>query len=323
LKTPPALILIAILGAASIAAGVYTRNASTSVAAGDAVSSGEPQVQARLVSNFSGFAGSEPNARSLVAGLRQGKEITLVARAARGQSGTATRFTPPTRPMDDTTVRVALVLAKEQLAQLGVTRPTPVQIKAVLGGGGIASRVDGRSTPFLLPGLLQMRAGGMSWARIADTVGLTLAQAMDNGAYPAGAAVSTDSARPAAARAARSAVPAAAAGADALALQRAGVTQAPISSASIATSSAGGPTTRAVIRLAAPAPATVNGEPLPQPRRSRARVMAAADRAASKETATVRAPEIPQREAVRTTTASPAALSTDEPARSGNDQLVD
>jgi hypothetical protein len=225
--------------------------------------------------------------------------------------------------MDYTTVRVALVLAKEQLAQLGVTRPTPVQIKAVLGGGGIASRVDGRSTPFLLPGLLQMRAGGMSWARIADTVGLTLAQAMDNGAYPAGAAVSTDSARPAAARAARSAVPAAAAGADAPALQRAGVTQAPISSASIATSSAGGPTTRAVIRLAAPAPATVNGEPLPQPRRSRARVMAAADRAASKETATVRAPEIPQREAVRTTTASTAALSTDEPARSGNDQLVD
>lgn len=320
MKTARALVLIGVLGAASIAAGVYTRNATTSVVAGDAVSSGEPQAQAHLVGEFAWFAGSELNARSLVAGLRQGKEVTLVARAAGGQPGTATRFFPPTRPMDFGNVRIALALAREQLAQLGITRPTPTQIKAVLAGGGIASHVEGRSpTPFLLPGVLQMRAGGMSWARIAGTMGVTLAQSM-NGAYPADAAVPMDSARPAAARAARRVVPASAAGADAPALRRAGVTQAPISSASIATSSAGGPTTRAVIRRAAPARRTAKDEPTPEPRRSKAQVMAEADGTAGKEAITVRAPDSAQREAVGTTT---AAASADEPARSANEQPVD
>lgn len=274
MKTARALVLIGVLGAASIAAGVYTRNATTSVVTGDAVSSGEPQAQADLVGEFAWFAGSELNARSLIAGLRQANEVTLIARAAGGQPGAATRFFPPTRPMDYRDVRIALGLAREQLAQLGITRPTPAQIKAVLAGGGIASHVEGRSpTPFLLPGVLQMRAGGMSWARIAGTMGVTLAQSM-SGAYLANAAVSMDSARPAAARAARRIVPASAVEADAPALRRAGVTQAPISSASIATSSAGGPTTRAEIGRAAPARRAVQDEPTPEPRRSKARVMA-------------------------------------------------
>lgn len=323
MKTARAVVLIGILGAAGITAGVYTRHTATSVAAGDAVSSAEPQAQARLVGEFSGFAGSESNARSLVAGLHQGSEITLVARADQGQSGTAMRFTPPTRPLDYGSVRIALVLAREQLAQLGVAWPTPAQIKAVLAGGGIASRADGRvSTPFLLPGVLQMRAGGMGWARIAGTMGVTLAQPM-NGAYPADAAVPTESARAAAARAARSAVPVAAAGADAPALRRAGVTRAPISSASITTSSAGGPTTRAVIRPAAPARRTAKGEPRPEKRRSKAQVMAVADGAVRKETATARAPGSAQAEAVTTTAASATAASADEPARSRNHQAVD
>lgn len=323
MKTARALVLIGVLGAASIAAGVYTWNSTTSSAAGDAVSSRESPAQAHLVGEFAEFAGSEPNARSLVGGLRQGNEITLIARAAGGQPGTAMRFMPPTRPMDYGNVRIALVLAREQLAQLGVTRPTPAQIKAVLAGGGIASRVVGRSsTPFLLPGVLQMRAGGMSWARIAGTMGVTLGQSM-NGAYPADAAVPMDSALPAAARAAQGAVPAPAARADAPALRRATVTRAaPISSASITTSSGGGSTAPAVIRRVAPA-RTATGDSGREPRRSKKHVMAVADGVAGKETPTVPAPGSSQGEAVRTTAASAPAASVEEPARFGDDQSVD
>jgi hypothetical protein len=324
LKTGRALLLIGALGAASIAAGVYRWHAATPVAGGEAVSREEPRAQARLVRDFSGFAGSEINARSLVAGLRHGNEITLVPRAAGGRSGTATRFTPPTRPMDYSSIRVALVLAKEQLARLGVTRPTPTQIKAVLVGGGIAGRVGDRSsTPFLLPGVLQMRAGGMSWARIADTMGVTLAQPQ-NGAHAADAAVPMNSARPAAVSGSQGAMPAAATRADAPAPRSALVARAaPISSASITTSSAGGPTTRAEIRRESPAQKTTR-EPAQKPRRSQARVVIAADGAAKKETTTLRAPDSAQGEAVRAVTApTSAAAPPVEPASSAIDQLVD
>jgi hypothetical protein len=309
LKTGRALLLIGALGAASIAAGVYRWHAATPVAGGEAVSREEPRAQARLVRDFSGFAGSEINARSLVAGLRHGNEITLVPRAAGGRSGTATRFTPPTRPMDYSSIRVALVLAKEQLARLGVTRPTPTQIKAVLVGGGIAGRVGDRSsTPFLLPGVLQMRAGGMSWARIADTMGVTLAQPQ-NGAHAADAAVPMNSARPAAVSGSQGAMPAAATRADAPAPRSALVARAaPISSASITTSSAGGPTTRAEISRSAPVARRAKGEPAPEPRRSRTRAMAAADDgAAKKETAPMRRPDSTQDEGVGTAGASTSA----------------
>jgi hypothetical protein len=109
--------------------------------------------------------------------LRQGGEINL---AAGGRAGPATQFTPPTRPMDYGNVRIALVLAREQLAQFGINRPNPAQLKAVLVGGGVASRTNERvATPVLLPGVLQMRAGGMGWQPIASSMGITLAQVMN------------------------------------------------------------------------------------------------------------------------------------------------
>lgn len=186
MKMATVLVLCGVLCAGGIAVGVQFKNAATPVTGGDAVSSGEPQAQARIVSDFSGFAGSDANAHSLVAGLRQGIEITLTTPAAGGQPGTATRFTPPTRPMDYGNVRISLTLAREQLAQLGITRPAPAQIKAVLAGGGVATRVSGQATiPFLLPGVLQMRAGGMGWAKIAGTMGVTLGPARSGNSYPA------------------------------------------------------------------------------------------------------------------------------------------
>ena len=49
------------------------------------------QSETRLVEEYKSFAGSDANAKSLVDGLRDGKEVTLT-------SGTSTTtFTPPTR----------------------------------------------------------------------------------------------------------------------------------------------------------------------------------------------------------------------------------
>lgn len=276
LKSACAWVLLAVLCAGGIAAGVYTKDAVPPVAAGDAVSSAERQAQARLVGDFSGFAGSDANARSLAAGLRYGSEIILTAPAAGGQPATATRFVPPTRSMDYGNVRITLVLAREQLAQLGVSRPTPAQIKAVLAGGGIASRGEGRAaTPFLLPGVLQMRAGGMGWTKIADTMGLTLEQAMNGRAHREGVAVPPDSRRLAAPSVEGATIAVATARGDVGAPQRAGVTPAAISSAPAAKSPEAAARTAAVAKAAAPLRRSAIGEPGPEARHSGANVVAA------------------------------------------------
>lgn len=234
------LVLSGVLCAGGIAAGVQLKVAATTVDEGIAAAIEEPQ--ARIISSISDFAGSEANARSLVAGLRQGSEVTLTVPAGGGQPGTATRFTPPTRSLDYGDVRISLALARGQLAQLGIDRPTPAQIKAVLAGGGVATRVSGQATtPFLLPGVLQLRAGGIGWAKIADTMGVTLGPAMNGNAHPAA------------------------------------VTTSPISSAWITSSVAVATGNAAVARQPAPARRSARGGPEPEIRRSRASIMAAAE----------------------------------------------
>jgi hypothetical protein len=197
--------------------------------------------QARIVSEFSDFAGSEANARSLVAGLRQGSEITLTLLAKGGKPGAAARFTPPTRPLDYGDVLISLTLARGQLAQLGIDRPTPTQIKAVLAGGGVATRVSGQATtPFLLPGVLQQRASGIGWAKIADSMGVMLRPAMNGNAHPAA------------------------------------YTPPPISSAWITTTVAATPRNAAVARQPAPARHPAGSRPEPEIRRSGSSIVAAA-----------------------------------------------
>jgi hypothetical protein len=143
-KVVSVLVLSGVLCAGGIAAGVQLKGAATSVTGEYTAALEEPH--ARIINEFSELAGSEANARSLVAGLRQGSEITLTVPAKGGQPGMATRFTPPTRPLDYGDVRISLALARGQLAQLGIDRPTPTQIKAVLAGGGVATRVSGQAT---------------------------------------------------------------------------------------------------------------------------------------------------------------------------------
>lgn len=184
MKLATVLVMSGVLCAGGIAAGVQIKVAATSATGDNTAAIEEPQ--ARIVSEFSELAGSEANARSLVAGLRQGSEITLTLPASGGPPGTATRFTPPTRPLDYGDVLISLALARGQLAQLGIDRPTPAQIKAVLAGGGVATRVSGQATtPFLLPGVLQLRASGIGWVKIADSMGVTLSPAVNGNAHPA------------------------------------------------------------------------------------------------------------------------------------------
>jgi hypothetical protein len=192
--------------------------------------------------------------------LRQGTEIVLDP--VSGRPGPATHFVPPTRPMDDGNVRIALVLAREQLEQLGIGRPSPVHIKSVLAGGGVAKRAHGRvATPVLLPGVLQMRASGMGWQKIAGTMGVNLAQVMSGWERQAQSDTPPDA----------------------------------ISSASISKSSAGGPR---VVPAAKPAVTTAlrpaRREPVRETRPSGTHVAAAADVAAAVERA---AP--PQQDVVR------------------------
>ena len=97
-----------------------------------ATSQGSAKVQGSLVTQFSGFAGSEANAQSLVTGLRSGTPVTLTSTSTTGGTTTTTAFTldPPTRPMGYGNVFISLALAKQQLANYGITDPTPQEIQA-------------------------------------------------------------------------------------------------------------------------------------------------------------------------------------------------
>lgn len=147
---------------------------------------GNARVQGRLVGEFSGFAGSDDNARSLVAGLRQGGDVTLVS--APGQPPETVTFTPATRPMGYGNVRIALALAREQLAQNGITQPTPDQLRAALAGGVVANGAGDPGSTTRLPGVLQMRADGMGWGRIAQSMGVKLGPVMSGRTSPQGTA---------------------------------------------------------------------------------------------------------------------------------------
>jgi len=178
-KAARVLWLGGILCLGGITLGAQFRAPAVTPAAAGSATSTESQAESRLVASFTDFAGSDANAHSLVAGLRQGGEITLTAPGSGGNATTSIRFTLPTRPMDYGNVRTSLTLAREQLAQLGIRKPTPAQIKAVLAGGAVTSRSTARTTPVLLPGVLPMRAHGMDWNKIADSMGVKLGDAMD------------------------------------------------------------------------------------------------------------------------------------------------
>ena len=128
------------------------------------------QADDRLVDKFTRFAGSRANAESLVNGLRNDQEVKLTSTT----QGSAT-FTPKTDKMGFGSVNIALTLAKATLAEQGITKPTPDQIKAALNGGTVTNS-SGRQVT--LPGILAQRASGMGWGKIAQANGFKLGELM-------------------------------------------------------------------------------------------------------------------------------------------------
>jgi hypothetical protein len=130
------------------------------------------QADDRLVDKFTRFAGSKSNAEALVNGLRNDQEVKLTS--AQGSAS----FTPKTDKMGFGNVNIALSLAKATLAEQGIHRPTPEQIKAALNGGTVTNKSGER---VVLPGVLKQRASGMGWGKIAQANGLKLGEVMRHG----------------------------------------------------------------------------------------------------------------------------------------------
>ncbi|MEO5752227.1 MAG: hypothetical protein ABIQ50_15020 [Usitatibacter sp.] len=121
---------------------------------------------AKIATGFVNFAGSEDNAVALVESLHEGAAVMLMyAPPGEGYTPAMMPIEPPTGPMEWSDVRMALMLARDALLGLGISRPTSSQLHAVLLGGEVESK-NGRLVG--LRGVLQMRAEGLTWTRIAS-----------------------------------------------------------------------------------------------------------------------------------------------------------
>ena len=121
---------------------------------------------AQIAAGFVNFAGSEENAAALVSALHDGRNVELnyPTREAPDTPVLVKIETPPI-PMAANDVRMALMLARDALVNIGVSRPTPEQLRAVLMGGELTTP-SGRHVR--MRGVLTMRSEGFNWGRIAS-----------------------------------------------------------------------------------------------------------------------------------------------------------
>lgn len=178
MKKTNGLLLGLVFGCSLAAAQTGTQGATDTTGTSTTTATAQPATAStttrKLTSEFSAWAGSEENASALVNGLRTGSTITLNA-AADGSAGPAqTTFSPTTKPMGYGNIRIALSMARVQLANQGIANPTPEQLQGALVG------TSGSSTQ----GILQMRAAGMGWGQIANSTGVKLGAVM-SGKYAA------------------------------------------------------------------------------------------------------------------------------------------
>ena len=147
-----------------------------------ATNKGQAYVAEKNASSFIALAGSKDNALALVNGLRGGTQITLTsATTTGGTTGTTggtttgtvtgTTITPPTSKMGWGNVFISLSLAQKVLTQAGITDPTAAQLKIALMGGDLIG-ADGKTVT--VKGVLQLRADGMGWGKIAQVYGTKL-----------------------------------------------------------------------------------------------------------------------------------------------------
>jgi hypothetical protein len=123
-------------------------------------------VAIKIALGFAHLAGSHDNALALVHALREGVEVRLVPSIALASVAKAgiTEIAPPTGTMTWHDVKMALMLARDALQRYGILHPACEQVRAALTGGEVTAP-DGRVVT--LQGVLNMRAEGMNWGRIA------------------------------------------------------------------------------------------------------------------------------------------------------------
>ena len=122
----------------------------------------------RLASEFSDFFGSQQSAEAVMIGLRDSKPVLLPQTVT--ESSMTIRFR--TKPMSLANAYIAMSLVKMHLAQFGISRPTPSQIKIAFNGGGFTQTFSNSSRNIRLKGALTRRATGQSWETIAKLMGV-------------------------------------------------------------------------------------------------------------------------------------------------------
>lgn len=150
-----------------------------------ASSQGNNKVVDKISSQFSDFLGAD--SKTVVTGLRNGTPITLTrtnptpgtttTTTTAAPTTTTTTITPPTGKMGAGNVFISLALAKQQLAQMGITQPTPEQLNAALVGGTFPTGTTAAgavTTSEPLRGILTMRSEHMGWGKIAHELGFKL-----------------------------------------------------------------------------------------------------------------------------------------------------
>lgn len=120
----------------------------------------------KIALGFVNLAGSEDNILALVCALREGVAVRLMSPIAPAPPATpeVTVIDPPTGRMSWNDVRMALMLARDALQRYDIPHPTGVHLRAVLIGGDLTTP-NGKAVTFR--GVLQMRAEGINWGRIA------------------------------------------------------------------------------------------------------------------------------------------------------------
>ena len=120
----------------------------------------------RIAATFVKLAGSEDNILALACALHEGVPVHLVSPIDPGRDFMPEIIViePPTGEMGWNDVKLALMLSRDALQSHNIVYPTLVQLHAVLLGGDI---VTPAGTVVSLPGVLQMRADGIHWGRIA------------------------------------------------------------------------------------------------------------------------------------------------------------
>ena len=108
----------------------------------------------KIALGFASLTGSEDNILALVDALRLGIAAQLENIV----------IDPPTGRMEWNDVRMALMLTRDALQRFGIPHPTGEQLKAVLVGGDLTTP-NGKA--IRLRGVLQMRAEGVNWGKIA------------------------------------------------------------------------------------------------------------------------------------------------------------